>query len=468
MSETKGEEPRAKLLIVDDDPDILSQLNLALRREFEVRAAESSKAAWEMIAADPPELMTLDLALDDDDPESGFTLLERALQSDPLLKIVLITGNDEENNALRAIEQGAADFLGKPVEIEELRVLLRRLQVTARRERQNAQLLQQLGARERLGSIVGRSKPMRAVYRRIKKAAAVDIAVLVLGKSGTGKELVARELRRLSDRATKPFVSINCGAIPDNLVESELFGHVKGSFTDARESRPGRLELAEGGIVFLDEIGELPLTSQVKLTRFLQEHEIERVGGRETIELDVRVIAATSKNLAEEVEKGAFRQDLYYRLSVVEITLPPLRERGEDILFLAYHFLDRYAQQFERGRLGFTQQARVALQQHEWPGNVRELEHRIQRAVVMSSGRQVGPADLELEHAACPRRISLKKAREEADREMIREALQLTGGNISLAAETLGISRPSLHALLSKLDIRARDYKPAASSAHKS
>ena len=467
MSSEQRSDPPAKLLVVDDDPDILSQLKLALRREYELRTAASGKAAWEMITADPPELMTLDLALDDADPESGFSLLERALQFDPFIKIILITGNDDQTNALRAIEQGAADFLGKPVDVPELRVLLRRLLVTGNLERQNAALLRTLGKRERLGSIVGRSQPMRAIYQRMRRAAAVDIAILVLGESGTGKELVARELRRLSSRATKPFVSINCGAIPDNLVESELFGHVKGSFTDARESRPGRLELAHGGIVFLDEIGELPLISQVKLTRFLQEHEIERVGGRDTIELDVRVIAATSKDLAREVEKGNFRQDLYYRLSVVEIILPPLRERCEDILFLAQHFLNRYAQQFERGRLSFTQQGRLALQQHEWPGNVRELEHRIQRAVVMSNGRQVGASDLELQYTTTPRRISLRRAREEADHQVIREALQLTGGNISLAAEALGISRPSLHAMLSKLKIRARDFKPEASPSHK-
>ncbi|MCK4304050.1 MAG: PEP-CTERM-box response regulator transcription factor [Candidatus Eisenbacteria sp.] len=449
----------AKLLIVDDDPEILSQLGLALGKEYSVQTADTVEAAWEAIQAEHPDLITLDLALDGSNPETGFSLLERCLAFDPLIKVVLITGNDNQINALRAIEQGAADFFGKPVDIHELRVLLRRVLSLGRLERRNAELLRELGEERRLGSLVGQSSVMRALFKRIERVASVDIAVLILGDSGTGKELVAKEIRRLSSRATKPFVSINCGAIPDNLLESELFGHEKGAFTGAHISRVGRLEMAQGGIVFLDEIGELPVSLQVKLLRFLQEHEIERVGGRSIIDLDVRVIAATSKDLEDEIQKGRFRQDLYYRLAVVNLNLPPLSERGVDILFLAQYFLDRFRNEFDRGRLSFTPKARRALQQYEWPGNVRELEHRVQKGVLMSSGRLIDVADLELDEATEPRRISIREAREEADRNAIQEALRLTGGNISMASKALRISRPSLHVLLNKLHINAQDYK---------
>lgn len=451
----------AKLVIVDDDPGILSQLSLALHREYDIHTAGNSKSAWQVVLQEHPDLVTLDLALDNSDPESGFSLLERCLAYDPFLKIVLITEQDNEANALRAIDQGAADFFSKPVDITELRILLRRMLVMARLERRNADLLRQLGEEQRLGELVGQSPEMRAVFARIEKSAAADVAVLILGESGTGKELVAKEIRRLSPRAAKPFVSINCGAIPETLVESELFGHERGAFTDARETRPGRLERAQGGIVFLDEIGDLPLSSQVKLLRFLQDHEFERIGGHEVISLDVRVLAATSKNLVDEVRKRAFREDLYYRVSVVEIRVPPLRERPDDILFLAQYFLDRSCSEFNRGRLCFSQSARLALQQHKWPGNVRELEHRIKRAVVMSGSRtiDVRDLDLELENAAGARPIPLRLAREEADRQTIVNALRHTSGNVSRAAEELGIARPSLHALMTRLRIRARDYR---------
>jgi two-component system NtrC family response regulator len=257
-------------------------------------------------------------------------------------------------------------------------------------------------------------------------------------------------------------VTINCGAIPEQLLESELFGHEKGAFTGAHVARAGRLEMAEGGVVLLDEVGELPASLQVKLLRFLQDHEIERVGGREVMKLDVRVIAATSRNLEEEAKHGRFRQDLYYRLGVITLRLPPLRERPEDIYFLAQYFLDRNCSELGRGRLSFTPGAKLAIQQHAWPGNVRELAHRVQKAVLMSSGRLLEPEDLEIDTVKGPRRISLRQARQEADRQTIRDALQLTGGNISKAAELLGISRPSLHELLTKLRVNAQDYKQHA------
>jgi len=459
-----------KLLIVDDDPEIVDQLRLALRKEYEVHTAGDAAAAGKAVQAVRPDLMTLDLALDGVNPETGFSVLEQALRLDPYVKIILITGNDNETNALRAIEQGAADFLGKPVDIEDLRVLLRRHAERVRLERKNAELLKDLGEERRLGSLVGQSPAMRAVFQKIQKVAAVDVEVLILGDSGTGKELVAREIRRLSDRATKPFVVIDCTAIPANLMESELFGHMRGTFTDAHESRPGRLQLADGGIVFLDEIGELPLSLQVKLLRFLQEHEIERVGGREVVKLDVRVIAATSRNLEDEIKAGRFRQDLYYRLAVVDIKLPPLKDREEDIPFLAQYLLDRYSNEFKRGRMTFTAKARLALQQQEWIGNVRELENKIRGAVALASGRLLDVGDLNLEGAEPARPLSLRDAREVSERETIRRALRLTGGNVSKAAEVLGIARPSLYEHLNKLGIDAREFKfrsPAAGNAER-
>jgi len=452
----------ARVLIVDDDPLVVSQLSMALKTEYDVRTAYDAETAWKIIEGEHPDLVTLDLALDGSNPETGFALLEKCLGFDPFMKVVLITGNDNETNALRAVEQGAADFFGKPIDVPELRVLLRRVLSIGRLERQNAALLKTLGDERRLGSLVGQSQAMRALFKKLEKAARADVAVLVLGETGTGKELVAKEIRRLSSRATKPFVTINCGAIPEQLLESELFGHEKGAFTGAHVARAGRLEMAEGGVVLLDEVGELPASLQVKLLRFLQDHEIERVGGREVMKLDVRVIAATSRNLEEEAKHGRFRQDLYYRLGVITLRLPPLRERPEDIYFLAQYFLDRNCSELGRGRLSFTPGAKLAIQQHAWPGNVRELAHRVQKAVLMSSGRLLEPEDLEIDTVKGPRRISLRQARQEADRQTIRDALQLTGGNISKAAELLGISRPSLHELLTKLRVNAQDYKQHA------
>ena len=448
----------AKLLVVDDDPAILSQLNLAFRDEYTILTAEQPRKAWDAVRRHHPDLVTLDLALEKNDPETGFSFLERCLEFDPLMKIVLITGNDTQDNALRAIQQGAFDFFGKPIDLEELRVLLRRALSLERLERANASLLSRFGEDRRLGNLLGQSPEMKSVFRVIQKVSPTEIAVLILGESGTGKELAAREVRRLSPRATQPFVSINCGAIPENLLESELFGHERGSFTGAHTGRRGRLEMAEGGIVFLDEIGEIPLSLQVKLLRFLQEHEIERVGGRDIIKLDVRIIAATNRDLAKEVRKGQFREDLFYRISVVNVTLPPLRERKQDLLYLAQYFLDRSCAEYGRN-LALSQGTREAMLQYSWPGNVRELEHHIQRAVLLSAGKVIQASDLQLEPETDGQAIPLREARERTDRLAIIDALTRTGGNVSNAAQKLEISRPTLHELLRKLDIDVNIYR---------
>jgi len=459
MTSILSEHQTAKLLLVDDNPTILRQLRLAFDDEYEVHGADNPRSAWDLIQEVHPDLITLDLALERDDPESGFSLLEKCLEFDPMMKIILITGNTEEQYALRAVEQGAFDFFGKPVDLDELRVLLRRALSLGRLERRNAALLEEFGTEGRLGHLLGRSREMESVFKLIKRVAPADISVLVLGESGTGKELVAREIRRLSPRATKPFVSIGCGAIPEALLESELFGHEKGAYTGAHIARPGKLELADGGIVFLDEIGEMPLLLQVKLLRFLQEHEIERVGGRSLINLDVRVIAATNRDLLEEVKAGRFREDLYYRLSVVNINLPPLRERQEDILYLAQYFLDRYSSELRRGKMTLSRNAKVAIQRHRWSGNVRELEHHMQRAVLLAEGKLVRAADLELSVPSGGPTTPLRATREDSDRRAVVDALRRTCGNISKAAEELEVSRPTLHDLLRKLQIDAGQFK---------
>ena len=459
MIDVAPQDDKPKLLIVDDDPVMLSQLGLALGDEYQVFTADQPKRAWQIIAAERPQLLTLDLALERNDPESGFSLLERCLEFDPLMKIVLITANDTQDFALRAMDQGAFDFLSKPFDPEALRHLMRRARRVGEWQRQNEKLLQTFDVKGRLGHLLGRSPQMEQVFDMVRKVAPTSVSVLILGESGTGKELIARELRRLSKRATKAFVNISCGAIPDNLLESELFGHEKGSFTGAHTSRPGKLELADGGTVFLDEVGELPPQLQVKLLRFLQEREVERVGGRTVFRLDVRVIAATNRDLASEVRAGRFREDLFYRLSVVNIRMPPLRERQQDVLYLAQYFLERFAGELGKERLAFSRKARQSILHYRWPGNVRELEHHVQKAVVLSSGRLVRAVDLDLGEANPLESLSLRAVREQTDHNMIDQALRRTCGNISKAAEELGISRPSLHDLMRKHGIDATLYR---------
>ena len=449
----------AKVLLVDDDPAILNQLKWGLNSTYEVSTALTPDEAWDALRREHPDLVTLDLAMENSDPESGFNLLDRFLNHDPYLKVVMVTGNEDRGNALRAVERGAFDYFTKPVDLDELRIMLRRAISIRDLERENASLRQRLRETGSLGKILGKSDEMQHVFRMIRKVALADVTVLVTGDSGTGKELVAREVHQLSNRADKPFVGISCGAIPENLLESELFGHEKGSFTSAHAMREGKLETANGGTVFLDEIGEMPMSLQVKILRFLQEREVERVGGRKVIPLDVRVIAATNRDLREEVADGRFREDLFFRLSVVNIHLPLLRQRKQDVVHLAQHFLERYCSEFQRSKLTFSRDALRAIQRYAWPGNVRELEHRIQRAVVLSSGRVVRAVDLELESEKTTEMIPLRAAREIAERRVVEEALRRSCGNIARAAKDLEISRPTLHDLLRKFSINAGRFK---------
>jgi len=456
------ESKTAKILLVDDDLSILSQLRLGLSSEFEVQAVSDPETAWDVIQRERPDLITLDLAIANNDPETGFSVLERCMRLDPFMKVILITGNNDRKCSMRAIAQGASDVLGKPFDLPELRVLIRRNLQRGRLERENAALADSEVDDQRLGALVGSSPPMKDLFARVQRVAPPNVAVLIQGESGTGKDLVAREVHRLSPRANEPFIKVDCAAIPDNLIESELFGHEKGSFTGAHTSRVGLLEVANKGTVFLDEIGEVSLAVQVKLLRFLQEHVVLPVGGRSPIDLDVRVIAATNKDLKTEVREGRVREDLFFRLSVLNLETPPLRDRRGDILLLAQFFLDRYCEELGRRRLAYTARARLVLQRYNWPGNVRELENIIHTAAVMTNGKFVDAADLDLAESATPRQRSLKEARLESDRQAIPEALRATKGNISLASRILGISRPSLHELLRKLEIDASDYKPSS------
>jgi two-component system NtrC family response regulator len=443
-----------KLLIVDDDAEIRRQMHWAFTQDYEVFLAHDRASALKVFKAEQPAVVTLDLGLPPHprDMDEGFRTLGDILQDNAAAKVIVITGNEDRAYALRAIGQGAYDFLRKPVEIDELKVILRRALHVAQLEQEHQTLQQRLSG-EAFAAMLGTSPPMQAVFATIRKVAASDVPVLVVGESGTGKELVARALHQQSGRTAAPFVAINCGAIPETLLESELFGHEKGAFTGAHLLRHGKIEAAQGGTLFLDEIGELPLSLQVKLLRFLQEYQIERIGGRKAIPVNVRVVAATNVDLQQAMAAGRFREDLYYRLGVITISLPPLRDRGADILVLAQALLHRYAVEGRHKVTGFSRRALSALQSYGWPGNVRELENRIKRAVLMAQGSQVTPADLDLDAPystyLAPGQ-GLREAREAFEKDLIQRVLAKHGGNISRTASELGVSRPTLHDLVTK------------------
>lgn len=451
---------KPSLLIIDDDDAIRTQMKWALVQDYTILLAENRPNALALMKKERPLVVTLDLGLPPHpgDPEEGFLTLSELLAQNPAVKVVVITGQTEKENALRAIGQGAYDFLCKPIEVDELKGILRRaLHVAQLEQEHRAQQQQQAreGEKSSFEGMLGGSPQLRSVFSTIRKVAPTDASVLIVGESGTGKELAARAIHQRSSRVKGPFVAINCGAIPDTLLESELFGHEKGAFTGAHTQRQGRIETAQGGTLFLDEIGELPLALQVKLLRFLQEHTIERVGGRATISVDVRVIAATNVDLKKATAEGRFREDLYYRLAVLELSLPPLRERQGDVELLAAAFLQRYVEQYQKKLNGFTQQALRALEAHQWPGNIRELENRLKRAVIIAEGAKVAAADLELAPASDKYEgMGLKEARETVERELVTQAVTRNKGNLSRAAVELGVSRPTLYELMEKLGMR--------------
>ena len=444
---------KPKLLIVEDDPSIAAQMKWALREDYEVLLAEDRNGALEIVKAQSPPVVTLDLGLPPRpaEVEEGFRALGEILSQDSLTKVIVITGHGEKEHAIRTIGQGAYDFFIKPVQAEELKIVLSRAFYLYRIEKEHRELKRRLLS-ESFGGMIGASPQMEKVYASIRKVATTDVPVLIVGESGTGKELVARAIHHLSLRREGPFVVINCGAIPESLLESELFGHEKGAFTGAHIQRRGRIEAAQGGTLFLDEIGELTPPLQVKLLRFLQEQKIERVGGREEIIVNARVLAATNKDLKKATAEGSFREDLYYRVGVVVISMPALRDREGDIRLLANALLHKYTAETKRNISGFTPQALLGLENHSWPGNVRELENRIKRAVIMAEGRRITLDDLELTSTyAKYGGGKLKEAREALEKDLISRVLNSKKGNLTQAAAELGISRSTLYELMQKL-----------------
>jgi two-component system, NtrC family, response regulator len=446
-----------KLLIVDDDEEIRAQMKWALSSDYDIVLAADRAAAVEVFRNEKPSAVLLDLGLPPNPgtPDEGLAALSDILVADRFVKIIVITGQNEKDIALRAIGGGAYDFLCKPIEMDELNHLLKRCFHVSNLEREFSELQNLVGNGDSFEGILGSSARMRPVFEMIRKVATTDAPVLILGESGTGKEMVARAVHKKSDRQKGPFVAINCGAIPENLLESELFGHERGAFTGAHIQRQGRIETADGGTLFLDEIGEMPPALQVKLLRFLQDQSIERVGGREEIRVNTRVIAATNADLKKNMASGAFREDLFYRLAVVQLLLPPLRERDDDILLLAKFFLHRFASDAGKAGLAFDVDALRALNKHPWPGNVRELENCVRRAVILADGKRVAARDLELNAGEidCNGAVTIKDAREAVERQMIQHALRKYSGKIAPAAAELGLSRPTIYELMDKLSI---------------
>jgi two-component system NtrC family response regulator len=450
---------KPKLLIVDDDEDLRTQMKWALVQDYDIVLSEDRPSAIAAMKKNRPAVITLDLGLPPAPAgvEEGFATLDDILAEDSQTKVIIITGRGEKENALRAIAKGAYDFFYKPIQLDELKVVLGRAFYVSQLEKEQRTLHKRLSG-DTFEGMLGTCQKMQDVYAVIRKVSTTDVPVLIMGESGTGKELVARAIHRLSLRQGDPFIVINCGAIPENLLESEFFGHEKGAFTGAHIQRKGRVEMAEGGSLFLDEIGELPLSLQVKLLRFLQEHVIERVGGREQIELDARVIAATNRDLKEAMKDGSFREDLYFRLGVILIFLPPLREREGDIILLAKAFLERYADENKKKIKGFSDQALDAMVQYAWPGNVRELENRIKRAAIMAEGTKVAPSDMDMEeveplHKPQYGNMGLKEARESLGKDMLWKALNRNKNNLTRTATDLGVSRPTLYDMMEKFGI---------------
>jgi two-component system NtrC family response regulator len=447
---------KKKLLIIEDENSVAKQLRWGLDKEYEITTVSDADQARPLLASGVFPVATLDLGLPPypDTPQQGLELLEEIASIAPHTRVIVITGNAEEENAVKAIALGAADFCAKPIDLKLLKIILSRTFKIYELEEANRRLQQQAIQSGSLCGILGVSPVMEDMFKRIKHISKTDYPVLITGDTGTGKEMAASAVHSLSQRAEKPLVIINCGAIPDNLLESELFGHEKGAFTGAAGRKIGKFEQADQGTIFLDEIGELPLPLQVKILRFLQESTIERLGGTKTITLNVRIIAATNMNLEEAVKQGTFRDDLYYRLNVVPLRIPNLNERSEDTLLLAHSFLQEETRNLQREQTSFSPAAIAALAAHDWPGNIRELQNRIRRALGTTMDRVITPVDLGLEDISLKQETqkldTLKEARETAEIRAVRRALALSGNNISQAAKLLEISRPTLHDLLKK------------------
>ena len=442
-----------KLLVVEDDEGLQRQLKWAYE-DYETIIAGSRKEAVEALRLHEPDVVTLDLGLppDPDGTSEGFAVLEAIMAIKPDTKVIVASGHGARESALRAVSMGAYDFYQKPVDIDTLGHIVGRAFHLYDIEAENRALATKQATTE-LGGLVTAADSMQKVCRMIERVASTDVSVMLLGASGTGKELLARGLHDESNRSDRPFVAINCAAIPENLLESELFGYEKGAFTGAAKTTEGKIELAEGGTLFLDEVGDIPLPLQVKLLRFLQERVIERIGGRKTIPVDVRIVCATHQNLEEMIAAGSFREDLWYRVAEVVVRIPSLAERAGDPVLLANFFLQKFAAELKRPLKGFDAAALDAIEKWEWPGNVRELENRVKRSVIMADDRYVSAADMDLEEPEDSQPFNLKQVRENADRHAIKLALARTKNNVSGASKLLGVSRPTLYDLMKQYDI---------------
>jgi len=443
-----------KLLIVEDDPGLQSQLRWCFEG-YEVLLGKDRSSAMTQVRRHEPPLVTLDLGLppDSSNATEGLALLEDILAVSPQTKVIVVTGNDDRSNALKAVALGAYDFYIKPVDADALRLIVDRAARLHELEEENRRLARR--AESPLQGVITADPGMLKVCRMIERVAPSDATVLLLGDSGTGKEVLARALHQLSPRAKERFVAINCAAIPENLLESELFGYEKGAFTGATRQTIGKIEHAHKGTLFLDEIGDLPMSLQAKLLRFLQERTVERLGGRNEIPVDIRVLGATNQNLDQLMKAGSFREDLYYRISEISVTIPPLRERQGDRSLLAHALLERFARDQRKPRRGFTIEAISAIEGYGWPGNVREMENVIRRAVIMADGPRITPEDLDLDVSAAPEdNLGLREARDAAEQQAVLKAMGRCNGNIAHAADLLGITRPTLYNLLDKFGLR--------------
>ena len=443
-----------KLLIIDDDKGIQKQLKWSLS-DYDVVLASDRESALAAVRRHEPKVVTLDLGLPPDEANAseGLAALQEILALSPHTKVIVITGNDDRTNALKAIAGGAYDFYQKPIDAEVINVIVSRAFSLYTIEEENRKLRAVAG--QDFG-IVGNSAAIERLRMMVKRIAPTEITALLLGESGTGKEVTANAVHIASDRKDKPFIAINCASIPETLLESELFGFEKGAFTGAHKSTKGKIECAEGGTLFLDEIGDMPYNLQAKLLRFLQEKKIERLGGRQEIPVDVRVVCATNQNLQEMVQEKTFREDLFYRVSEITLDIPPLRDREEDIVILAQFFLQQYIKDYKSNVKGFSEDALSALREHKWPGNIRELQNKVKSSVIMCTGTQVTAFDLgffDSQDGKSELSLNLRTVREQAESIAIQKAYAIAEGNMSKTAELLGITRPTLYSLIDKYEL---------------
>lgn len=454
-----------RLLIVEDDPGLQSQMRWCFSDQIEVSVAADRDSALTALRRMEPQVITLDLGLPPDagGASEGFALLEEILRLAPMTKVIVVTGREDKENAVKAIGMGASDFYQKPLDADILTFVVNRAFRLAELEQENRELIGQTNGASIKG-IVAASPEMMEICRTVEKVAPTDVTTLITGETGTGKELLARALHDLSHRAEQPFAAINCAAIPENLLESELFGFEKGSFTGATQAKKGKIESANGGTLFLDEIGDMPMALQAKLLRFLQERVVDRVGSVKPVPVDVRVVCATHRNVQELITQGEFREDLYYRISEITLDVPALRERDGDALVIAQSLLKSLGKQLDRPNLSFSEDAVQAITSYAWPGNVREMINKVKRAIIMADGKRVSAGDLQLStgEGEPVNQLNLRQVREQAEKQAIRQALHCTSFNMSQASRLLGVTRPTLYNLTDKYRIETSAESPAS------